>query len=545
MQSRIKTALSAPESFDFVIVGAGSAGCLLANRLSENPANRVLLLEAGSHDRYVWFHIPVGYLFLIGNPRADWCWSTQSCAGLNGRALLYPRGKVLGGCSAINGMIYMRGQAEDYDSWAAQGLTGWGWHDVLPYFLRHEDHFLGEGPFHARGGEVRVERQRLNWAVLDTFRKAAAECGIPPIEDFNTGDNEGSSYFQVNQKRGLRWSTARGFLSGVRHRPNLVIRTGAHAERIMFEGTRACGIRYRLGGQSLDVAAKRRVILAAGAIASPKLLLQSGFGDGAQLQAMGIETRMHRPGIGANLQDHLQLRPIYKVSGVPTLNTDYASLWRRAKMALDFALFRTGPLTMAPSQLGVFARSSPAQSRANLEFHVQPLSLDKFGEGLHPFGAITASVCNVRPTSRGQVRLASPDPFAAPIIAPEYLSTFEDQQVAVQSLHLVRKIMAAPALAPLKPEEYRPGVHLRTQEALVQAAGDIGTTIFHPVGTVRMGQASDPYAGVDARLNVIGAQNLSVIDASVMPTIPSGNTNAPTLMIAEKGAEFVLNGEGA
>ncbi len=526
--------------YDYIVVGAGTAGCLMANRLSKDPRNRVLLLEAGGDDRYIWFHVPVGYLFLIGNPRADWLFKTEASPGLNGRALLYPRGKVLGGCSAINGMIYMRGQAQDYDRWAQSGLPGWGWSDVLPYFLRHEDFFGGASALHGAGGELRVEEQRLRWDILDRFRDAAAEAGIPRIEDFNRGDNEGSAYFHVNQKRGLRWSTARGFLDPIRGRANLTILTKAEAKRLLLDRNRAQGVEFRHDGQITRALARRKVVLTAGAVATPKLLMLSGIGDGAQLQHFGIALHRHQPAVGRNLQDHLQLRPIYKVHNARTLNGDYRNLFKRAMMGLDFILRRRGPLTMAPSQLGAFARSSERFETANLEFHVQPLSLDKFGEGLHPFPAITASVCNLRPTSVGEIRLGAADPFAPPLIAPNYLSTQDDLQVAVESLRLVRRIISGKAMAPFAPEEYKPGAHLTTDDELATAAGDVGTTIFHPVGTARMGAQGDPGAVVDARLNVIGFEGLAVADASVMPSIPSGNTNAPTLMIAEKGAEMIL-----
>ncbi len=528
--------------FDFIIVGGGTAGCLLANRLSADPKNRVLLLEAGGRDNYIWFHIPVGYLFLIGNPRADWMFRTKPSPGLNNRSLLYPRGRVLGGCSAINGMIYMRGQAADYDQWAQMGLPGWSWSDCLPYFLRHEDHYAGSNDIHGQGGEWRVEEMRLRWEILDAFRDAAAEAGIPKVPDFNRGDNFGSSYFQVNQKKGLRWSAARGFLDPAKGRPNLEIRTDSEAMRVAFEGKRATGIVYRRGGR-VEIAKARRIVLSAGAVQTPKLLMHSGIGASAHLADFGFETRLDRPGVGANLQDHLQLRPVYKVSGVRTLNTDYANLLKRGWMGVEFALFRRGPLTMAPSQLGLFAKSDPRFATANVQFHVQPLSLDKFGEPLHPFGAFTASVCNLRPTSRGAVRLASTDPFAAPEIDPNYLSTEDDRQVAVDSLRLVRKIVGQKALQRYKPEEFRPGPSLQSDEDLARAAGAIGTTIFHPVGTARMGLADDPMAVVDARLSVIGCEGLMVADASVMPTITSGNTNSPVLMIAEKAAEFLLSAD--
>ncbi len=535
-----KAAPGLDQGFDFIVVGAGTAGCLLANRLSANPAHRVLLLEAGGDDRYIWFHIPVGYLFLIGNPRADWLFKTAPSAGLNNRELLYPRGKVLGGCSAINGMIYMRGQAADYDRWAQLGLKGWGWDDVLPYFLRHEDHFGGSDTLHREGGEWRVEKLRVSWDILDRFRDAAEEMGIPKTQDFNRGDNEGSAYFEVNQKRGLRWSAARGFLDPVKQRANLTILTHAEVEKLVFEGNRVAGLRFRKDGAIHEVKARKRVVLAAGAVASPKLLMLSGIGDAAKLAGFGIASKADRPGVGANLQDHLQLRPIYKVKGVRTLNMDYANLFKRAWMGIEFALRRTGPLTMAPSQLGVFAKTSPRYETANVEFHVQPLSLDKFGEGLHPFPAFTASVCNLRPTSRGEIRLAGPDPFAPPVIDPNYLATDEDREVAVESIRLARKIVGAKALQSFSPEEFRPGAHLTSDGDLVKAAGDIGTTIFHPVGTARMGRADDRLAVVDERLSVIGVEGLSVADASVMPLITSGNTNSPTLMIAEKGAEMIL-----
>jgi len=535
-----KAAAGLDQGFDFIVVGAGTAGCLLANRLSANPAHRVLLLEAGGDDRYIWFHIPVGYLFLIGNPRADWLFKTAPSPGLNNRELLYPRGKVLGGCSAINGMIYMRGQAADYDRWAQLGLKGWGWDEVLPYFLRHEDHFGGSKALHHAGGEWRVEKMRLQWEILDRFRDAAEEMGIPKTEDFNRGDNEGSAYFEVNQKRGLRWSAARGFLDPVKHRPNLTILTQAEVEKLVFDGNRVSGLRFRKDGTIHEVKAGKRVVLAAGAVASPKIMLLSGIGDAGKLASFGIAAKADRPGVGANLQDHLQLRPIYKVQGVRTLNMDYANLFKRAWMGIEFALRRTGPMTMAPSQLGVFAKTSPRYETANVEFHVQPLSLDKFGEGLHPFPAFTASVCNLRPTSRGEIRLAGPDPFAAPVIDPNYLSTDEDRQVAVDSIRLARRIVGAKALQPFSPEEFRPGAHLTSDGDLAKAAGDIGTTIFHPVGTARMGRADDRTAVVDERLSVIGVEGLSIADASVMPFITSGNTNSPTLMIAEKGAEMIL-----
>ena len=527
--------------FDYIIVGAGSAGCVLANRLSADPRNRVLLLEAGGNDNWIWFHIPVGYLFAIGNPRSDWMFKTEPEPGLNGRALNYPRGKAIGGSSAINAMIYMRGQAADYDHWRQLGLVGWGWGDVLPYFKRHENHFLGESDHHSVGGEWRIEFPRVKWELLERVRSAAAEAGIPPVNDFNCGDNEGSCYFHVNQQRGRRWSAARGFLKPVLHRQNLKLETNVLVERVLFDGRRAVGVAYRQDGASKSARSRGEVILAAGAIGSPQILMQSGVGPGAHLAQQGIPLVLDKPGVGANLQDHLQLRLIFKVQGADTLNERYHSLPRRAWMGIEYALFRTGPLTMAPSQLGFFTRSDPGKERANIQFHVQPLSLDKFGDPLHTFPAFTMSVCNLQPTSRGTVRLKQRD-AGAPEIKPNYLSTEADRHVAADSIRVARRVVAQPALKNYQPDEILPGPKVRSDDeaGLVKAAGDVGTTIFHPVGTAKMGRDTDPSAVVDQRLRLIGIERLRVIDASVMPTITSGNTNSPTMMIAEKGAAMVL-----
>ncbi|MDP2297826.1 MAG: GMC family oxidoreductase N-terminal domain-containing protein [Pseudolabrys sp.] len=527
--------------FDYIIVGAGSAGCVLANRLSADPGKRVLLLEAGGRDNWIWFHIPVGYLFAIGNPRADWMFKTEPEPGLNGRSLNYPRGKVLGGSSAINGMIYMLGQATDYDQWRQLGLPGWSWSDVRPFFRKHVDHFI-QGDEHGAGGEWRVERQRLSWDILEAFRQAAVQFGIPAVDDFNTGDNEGIGYFHVNQKLGRRWSAARGFLKPAMGRRNLRVESGCLAEAVMFDGKRASGLCWRQNGEARSARCRGEVILSAGAIGSPHLLMLSGIGPGAQLSDHGIAPVLERPGVGGNLQDHLQLRTIYKVSGVKTLNAINASLLGRTGMGLDYFLRRRGPMTMAPSQLGAFTKSDPHQDRANIQYHVQPLSLEKFGDPLHAFPAFTASVANLRPTSRGALTLKSADPAQAPAIAPNYLSTSEDRRVAADSIRVTRAIVSQPALRKYAPVEYLPGESIRSDDeaALEKAAGAIGTTIFHPVGTARMGRHDDPHAVVDSRLRVIGIDGLRVIDASVMPSITSGNTNSPTMMIAEKGAAMIL-----
>ena len=539
-------------TFDYIIIGGGTAGSLMANRLSADRRHRVLLIEAGRKDDYHWVHIPVGYLYCIGNPRTDWLYHTEAEAGLNGRRLRYPRGKVLGGCSSINGMIYMRGQSQDYDDWAQQvGDMSWRWEHCLPYFKRHEDYHRGADSLHGAGGEWRVEKQRLHWDILDAFAQAAQQAGLPACDDFNRGNNEGVGYFEVNQREGWRWNTAKAFLRPTCYgRPNFEMWTSAQVRQLQIapdaSGQLRCdGVQVWTGDETVTAHATREVLLCAGSIGSPQILQLSGVGPASLLQSHGIPVVQDLPGVGANLQDHLQIRAVFKVQGTRTLNTMASSWWGKARIGLEYAWRRTGPMSMAPSQLGAFARSSPAQERPDLQFHVQPLSLDAFGEPLHPFDAFTASVCNLRPTSRGTVKIRSANFQDAPLIAPNYLSTEQDRQVAAASLRVARRIASQPALAPYRPEEWRPGPAYESDEDLARLAGDIGTTIFHPVGTTRMGQDGDPMAVLDSQLRVRGVARLRVVDAGAMPTITSGNTNSPVLMMAEKAAEWVLRDSGA
>ncbi len=564
-------------TFDYIIIGGGTAGSLLANRLSADATHRVLLIEAGRKDDYHWIHIPVGYLYCIGNPRTDWLYNTEPDAGLNGRALRYPRGKTLGGSSSINGMIYMRGQARDYDGWAQLvGDANWTWEHSLPYFQLHEDHYKGANAVHGAqgtlaallqdngsayrkllrhrkaGGEWRVEKQRLRWDVLDAFAQAAVQAGIPKTEDFNGGNNEGVGYFEVNQKAGWRWNTAKAFLRPTCYgRSNFELWTSAHVTKLTLApnsdtpgatdsaSLRCTGVQVWDGQQMVQVHARQEVILCAGAIGSPQLLQLSGVGPAQRLQDLGIAVQKALPGVGENLQDHLQIRAMFKVKNTPTLNSQANSLWGKAKMGLEFAFKQSGPMSMAPSQLGAFTRSDPSQPHPNLEYHVQPLSLDAFGQPLHGFDAMTASVCNLNPTSRGTVHIKTPEFTDAPAIAPNYLSTEQDRKIAADSLRITRNIMAQPAMQRYQPEEYKPGTQFQTDAELAKLAGDIATTIFHPVGTTKMGREDDAMAVVDSRLKVHGVAGLRVVDASVMPLITSGNTNAPTLMIAEKAAQWI------
>ncbi|WP_051682086.1 GMC family oxidoreductase [Thalassospira permensis] len=526
------------DSFDYIIIGAGSAGCTLANRLSEMGDASILLLEAGGKDTNPWIHIPVGYLYCIGNPNVDWCFKTEAENGLNGRSLGYPRGKVLGGCSSINGMIYMRGQAADYDHWRQSGCNDWGWDDVLPHFRKSEDYYLGSDDMHGSGGEWRVEQARVRWEILDAFQDAAEQAGIPKIADFNRGNNEGSGYFAVNQKRGIRWNTSKAFLKPALSRKNLELRTHAQVRRLIIENGRVTGVEYDRNGQVETVTARREIVLSAGAVGSPHILELSGIGRGDVLQKHGIQTIHESAQVGENLQDHLQLRCAFKVYGIRTLNEQASNLVGKAGIALEYLFNQSGPMSMAPSQLGIFTKSDASFETANLQYHVQPLSLEKFGDPVHPFPAFTASVCNLRPQSRGSIHLKSPDFRNQPAIAPNYLSADADKKVAADSIRLTRKIANQPALAPYRPEEFKPGPSYETEDDLVKAAGNIGTTIFHPVGTCRMG--ADPASVVDPQLRLRGLEGLRIADASIMPTITSGNTNSPTIMIAEKAAAMII-----
>ncbi|MBX5157965.1 choline dehydrogenase [Rhizobium sp. NZLR8] len=546
--------------YDYIIVGAGSAGCLLANRLSRDLSKRVLLIEAGKKDNYPWIHIPVGYLYCIGNPRTDWLYKTEPEAGLNGRSLRYPRGKTLGGCSSINGMIYMRGQSRDYDSWAAQtGDSEWSWEKSLPDFKAHEDHYRLDGgadpvtgdnsqfsDMHGHGGEWRIEKQRLRWDILESFADAAVQAGIPRSSDFNSGDNEGVGYFEVNQKSGWRWNTSKAFLRPIRNRRNLSIWTEAEVDKLIVEtapdGRKRCvGLSLYRRNQRMSVRAEREVILSAGAIGTPQIMQLSGIGPAEVLKAADIEVKHDLPGVGQNLQDHLQIRAVFKVSDVKTLNTLANSLIGKARIGLEYAIKRSGPMSMSPSQLGAFTRSDAGRAHANLEYHVQPLSLDAFGEPLHAVPAFTASVCNLNPSSRGSVQVRSNRRGEAPAIAPNYLSTDEDRRIAADSIRQIRSIVSQPALAKYQPVEWKPGVEFQSDGDLAKLAGDIANTIFHPVGTARMGRDDDNMAVVDSRLRVRGIDGLRVVDASVMPTITSGNTSAPTMMIAEKAAGWIIS----
>jgi choline dehydrogenase len=523
--------------YDYIIVGAGSAGCVLANRLSANPGHRVLLLEAGGSDLNPWIHIPVGYFKTMHNPATDWCYLTEPDKGIADRRLQWPRGKVLGGSSSLNGLLYVRGQAQDYDRWAELGNQGWSFADVLPYFKKSEDQERGADAYHGAGGPQKVSDLRLRRPIADLFIQAARQVGIPFNPDYNGADQEGVGYFQQTAYKGFRWSTAKSFLRPARKRKNLTVITRAQTTRVTFDGQRATGVEYQHKGQKRQAYAACEVLLSAGAINSPQLLQLSGVGAKALLGKLDIPLVHDLPGVGENLQDHLQIRLVYKTSQ-RTLNDEVNNWWKRAWVGIRYALTRTGPLTLAASQVAIFTRSNPAVERPDIQFHFQPLSADKPGEGAHKFSAFTSSVCQLRPYSRGNVLIKSKDPFIYPAIFPNYLSDKRDQQVVIDAIKVARSISQAPALQPHIKDEYVPGWQYQTDAELLQAAREYSQTIYHPVGTCKMG--SDAMAVVDEKLRVQGVQGLRVVDASIMPEIVSGNTNAPTIMIAEKAADMIL-----
>jgi choline dehydrogenase len=530
---------SSDQTYDYIIAGAGSAGCVLANRLSADASKRVLLLEAGGRDWYPWIHVPVGYFKTLHNPRTDWSYKTEPDPGLNGRSIDWPRGKTLGGSSSINGLLYIRGQREDFDHWRQLGNTGWSYEDVLPYFIRSEDQQNGADEHHGKGGGLAVQNMRAKRRICEALIEAAGELGVPRNKDFNGAQQEGAGYFQQTARNGLRCSTAVAFLKPVKSRTNLDIVTHALVERVAFDGRRAIGIDAEVKGTRRNFRLKPggEVILAAGAIGSPQILQLSGIGPGALLQGLGIDVVHELAGVGHDLQDHLQIRAVYEVN-VPTLNEEINSFLRRMMIGVQYLLTRGGPMSMGASQVCIFARSNPDVDTPDIQYHFQPLSGDKPGIEMHPFPGVTLSVCQLRPESRGRIEIKSPDPRAYPAIHPNYLSTQRDCQTAIDSLKFTRLLVETKALKPFIVREHRPGPHLTTDEELLDSARNIAQTIYHPTSTCRMG--ADPKAVVDARLRVHGIKGLRVVDASIMPTITSGNTNAPTIMIAEKASDMII-----
>jgi len=528
------------EEFDYIIIGAGSAGCVLANRLSSVSSNKILLLEAGGKDNYPWIHIPVGYYKTMHNPKTDWCFKTEPDVTMNNRSINYPRGKTLGGSSSINGLLYIRGQEQDYDMWRQLGNVGWSWKDVLPYFIKSENQERGKNEFHGIEGPISVEDQRIQLDILDIFMNAAEEIGIPKTNDFNKGDNFGCGYFQVTEKKGLRCSAAVGYLKPIKNRKNLKIITKAHVKNIDFYKKKAIGISYWRNNKLIKAKAKKEVILSAGSIGSPHILQTSGIGDPSKIKNHGIQIISNSPGVGKNLQDHIMMRPVYKVKNIKTLNKKINSFFGRMLIGMEYVFFRKGPMTMGASQLCGFAKSDSSRETPNLQFHIQPISTDKLGgSDLHNFDAFTPTVSNIRPTSRGEVYLASADTRDHPKIKMNYLSTPEDRKVTADGLKLIRKIvLQTKSFSKYEPEEFRPGINIQDDEELVKASSDYAQTIFHPVGTCKMG--NDENSVVNDRLVAHGLTNLRIVDASIMPNITSGNTNAPTIMIAEKAADMII-----
>ena len=529
---------SDPLEFDYIIVGAGSAGCVLANRLTADGKYSVLLLEAGPEDSHLWIHIPLGYGRLFKEKAVNWMYQTEPEQGLNGRSVFQPRGKVLGGSSSINGLLYVRGQHEDYDRWRQHGNLGWGFDDVLPYFKKAEDQTRGADDFHAVGGPLPVSDWRHADPLSAAFVDAAAEVGFPKNSDFNGATQEGAGFFQTTTRGGRRASTAVAYLRSAKARPNLHVETSALAERILFEGRRAVGVAYRTAGIPRTARARKEVLISGGAFNSPQLLQLSGVGPADLLRQHGIEVVLDAPGVGNDLQDHMQVRVVMRCSQAITLNDIVNNPIRKVLTGLRYAMFRTGPLTIAAGTSGAFFKTNPRLATPDIQIHFLPFSTDKMGEKLHPFSGFTASVCQLRPESRGSLRIKSADPTAPPEIRINYLASDVDRATNVEGLKILRRILHARALAPYVVEEVDPGDKITSDEALLAYCRARGTTIYHPTSTCRMG--NDPLAVVDQRLRVRGLDGLRVIDASVMPDLVSGNTNAPVIMIAEKASDLIL-----